>query len=215
MLNLKDTIPPHSAENILQLGADIQSATKAMIMIHGRGADAHSVAALHDHFKTDKTVYIAPQADNFTWYPYRFIEKRESNEPGISSGLQIIDSIINALNSSGINTENISLLGFSQGACLAVDYAARNAQKYAAVFCLSGALIGESLNPAEYQGDMQQTPVFFGCAENDFHIPQERVHESARILTSLNAHVTKRIYPNMGHTINRDELAFIKEVLTK
>jgi phospholipase/carboxylesterase len=213
MFKIENTIPPHSAETILLHGARLSEAKKAMIMIHGRGAQAESVLALADHFKTSDIIYIAPQANNYTWYPYRFIEKRDANEPGITSGLKLIDAVIKKLNSEHISNENIFLLGFSQGACLAVDYAARNPGKYAGVFCLSGGLIGEKLEPSDYQGDMKKTPVFLGCSENDFHIPEERVHESADIFTSLNAAVTKRIYPNLGHTINRDELAFINKIL--
>ena len=213
MLYITNTISPHNSGKILHYGAELSSAEKAMIMIHGRGADAQSIISLYEHFKAEKIIYIAPQAADNTWYPYRFIEKREANEPGITSGLRLIKSIIDTLNDSGIATENIFLLGFSQGACLAADYAARYTQRFAAVFCLSGALIGDTLDPAEYNGDMQQTPVFFGCSENDFHIPEQRIHESARIFTSLNARVTERIYPNLGHTINRDELAFIKDFM--
>jgi len=213
MFEIKNSIKPHSSKTILHFGADLQSAKKAMIMIHGRGATAESIAELAEHFKIEDTIYIAPQAEGHTWYPYRFIEKREANEPGISSGLKLIDSIIAALNSAGISSENIYLLGFSQGACLVVDYAARYPKKYAGVFCLSGGLIGESLIPEDYTGDLQQTPVFFGCSENDFHIPEERIHQSAEIFQSLNADVTKRIYPNLGHTINRDELALINKIL--
>ena len=215
MFKVENTIEPHLGETILQFGAELQSAKKAMIMIHGRGASAESIADLGNHFNSDDIVYIAPQAEGYAWYPYRFIEKRQSNEPGISSGLKLIDSIAATLNSAGISSENIYLLGFSQGACLAVDYAARHPHKYAGVFCLSGGLIGESLDPLDYSGDLKHTTVFFGCSENDLHIPEERIHESAEIFSSLNADVTKRIYPKLGHNINRDELAFINEILDK
>ena len=213
MLKLENTIRPHSAEKILTGGAELQSAEKAMIMIHGRGADASSILELSSQLRGDSIAFIAPQAEGFTWYPYRFIEKREANEPGISSGLALIDSIITALNKHRIARKDIFLLGFSQGACLAVDYAARNPDKYAGIFCLSGGLIGEKIEAADYTGDMQQTPVFLGCSENDFHIPEARVHESAEIFKSLNAKVTKKLYPNLGHTINRDEIDIINQIL--
>lgn len=214
MLEIRNTIYPHSGQPVLYHGAEIHSAQKAMIMIHGRGANADSMLGLIRHFKANNIIYIIPQASNFTWYPYRFIEDREQNEPGISSGLTLINSIVDALVLKQINRENIYLLGFSQGACLVSDYAARNPNRYAAVFCLSGALIGQKLSTAEFKGDLRQTPVFFGCSEDDFHIPEERIHESAKIFESLNAFVTKRIYPPFGHTINIDEISFINEIIT-
>jgi len=214
MLKLSNPIPPHLGEHIIFRG-NPESAEKAMIMIHGRGATAESMAGLADEFKVDKISFIIPQAANFTWYPYRFIEKREANEPGISSGLSLIDAIVNALNKNGIEKDDIYMLGFSQGACLTIDYVARNPDKFGGIFVLSGGLIGDVLNINDYKGNLQQTPVFFGCSDRDFHIPEARVHESAEIISKLNGHVIKRIYPAMGHTINTDEIDFIRQEILK
>jgi len=214
MLFLEKTIPPHTGEKIIYAGSPAGSAASAMILLHGRGADAASMKSLIGQFTVDKMLFILPEADNFTWYPYRFIEKRELNEPGISSGLKLIDAIVGALGGQQIGSENLFLLGFSQGACLALDYTARYPDRFGGVFALSGGLIGDDLRAEVYQGDLQQTPVFFGCSDRDDHIPEERVHESAAIFEKLNAAVTKKIYPNMGHTVNRDELNFINQVLS-
>ncbi len=213
MLSLNNLIEPHLGNEILYGGEKLEDAKFAMILIHGRGGTASSMMSLVDELNLKDTIVIAPQADNFTWYPYRFIEKREVNEPGISSGLKLIDSIIGELNERGISTENIFLLGFSQGACLTLDYAARHPRKYAGVFVLSGGLIGDKLNSNDYGGSLDRTPVFFGCSDNDFHIPETRVHESAEIMKNLNADVEVRIYKNMGHTINRDEIEIIKKMI--
>jgi len=215
MLNLDNTISPHRGQKIIYEGSDIGEADSVMIVLHGRGAGAASMEPLISEFGSDCLTYIIPEATNFSWYPYPFIEKREANEPGLSSGLILIDSIVNALNKRNIPTQNIYILGFSQGACLAVDYAARFAARFAGVFALSGGLIGDKITPRDYDGNLHQTPVFFGCSDTDFHIPEERVHESAKIFENLNANVTKRLYPNMGHTINRDELNFINQVLSE
>lgn len=213
MLQLSNTIKPHTGEDIQYSGVELDRAKHAMIMIHGRGASAESILSLADELQLKDTVVIAPQAEDFTWYPYRFIEPREKNEPGISSGLALIDSIKNALNENGISNEKIYLLGFSQGACLTIDYAARNPDRYGGVFVLSGGLIGDKLNENDYSGDLKQTPVFFGCSDNDFHIPEVRVHQSADILKKLNADVTKKIYPGMGHTVNMDEIKIINQII--
>lgn len=215
MLNLSKTIPPHTGDDTLYKGLTPGKASRAMIMIHGRGASAESIAALIAEIKADDFLYAVPRASGNTWYPHRFIEPRQTNEPGISSGLALIDAIVKSLNEAGITSDKIYLLGFSQGACLAVDYAARYPDKFAGVFALSGALIGEKINGPDYSGDLRSTPVFFGCSENDFHIPEERIHESAEIFKKLNADVTTRIYPNLGHTINHDEIKFINNIINK
>jgi predicted esterase len=213
MLNLNNLLEPHLGENIFYAGEKLEDAKFAMILIHGRGGTAASMMSLVDELDLKDTIVIVPQADQFTWYPYRFIEKREVNEPGISSGLRLIDSIIVKLNHSGISSENIFLLGFSQGACLMLDYAARHPKKYAGVFVLSGGLIGDKLNSDDYGGSLDRTPVFFGCSDNDFHIPESRVHESAEIIKKMNADAEVRIYKNMGHTITRDEIDLIKKMI--
>jgi len=213
MLELGNTIYPHAGQKIIYEGSPVGDAHSAMIMLHGRGAGAGSMKGLVGEIYTDRMLFIIPEAAGFTWYPYRFIEKREVNEPGITSGLMLIESIVNALIKNDILKENIFLLGFSQGACLAADYAARYPARFGGVFVLSGGLIGDVINPPEYQGNLVQTPVFLGCSDTDFHIPQERFHESADILSHLNAAVTKKIYTGMGHTINRDELVLINAVI--
>ena len=161
----------------------------------------------------ENMMYVIPQATNYTWYPHRFIEKREMNEPGISSGLTLLKSIIDALIEKNIRQEDIYLLGFSQGACLVTDFVARYSGKYGGMFALSGGLIGDKVSQNDYQGNLLKTPVFFGCSDNDLHIPEQRIHESAEIFEGLNADVTKKIYPNMGHTINTDEIRYINDVI--
>jgi predicted esterase len=213
MLKLNDTVAPHLGDKILYAGSGIENASFALIMMHGRGSTAESIISLSQELELKDTIIIAPQADQFTWYPYRFIEKRNMNEPGITSGFVLIDSIIKSLNLNNIETENIYLLGFSQGACLALDYAARKPRKYAGIFGLSGGLIGDILNADDYSGDFHGTPVFLGCSDNDFHIPESRVHETAEILSNLNSKVIKKIYPGMGHRISMEEVGAINKLL--
>lgn len=215
MLKLNKTITPHFGRKILFEGADLKEAASAMILIHGRGASAESILELTKVFNFENISFIAPQADNFTWYPNRFIEERYVNEPGVSSGLKLIDNIVNELKNIGINRENIYLLGFSQGACLILDYIARFPQKLGAVFAFSGGLIGKEIIFDDYAGDLQNTSVFLGCSDVDFHIPIKKVNESAVVFENLNANVTKRIYKNIGHTIIEDEIEFVNTILTK
>jgi predicted esterase len=159
--------------------------------------------------------FLAPQAAGGTWYPYRFIEPVERNEPGISSGLQMIDLIYSHLKKGGLGDSGIFLLGFSQGACLALEYAARNPRNYGGVFGLSGGLIGDSVFRERYSGSFNKIPVFLGCSDKDPHIPLGRVEETAKIFKSLGAVVEMRIYQGMGHTVNLDEIKFINETISE
>jgi predicted esterase len=213
------TIGPMTKENIhenqpvLTAGKPIDQSAAAMIMIHGRGASAENILGLSQEFTTQDIALVAPQAANYTWYPYSFLSPIQQNEPGISSGLATIGRLVNDLNERGIPTEKIILLGFSQGACLSLEYAARNPKRYGGVIALSGGVIGPLGMERSDEGDMEQTPVFLGCSDIDAHIPLERVQQSTKIFQSLNADVTERIYPGMGHTINQDEIDYINELL--
>ena len=213
MLTLSKTIPPHTGKNILYAGSNIETASKAVILIHGRGSSASSFLSLSKEIDDNSIIYIAPEAEGFTWYPYRFIEKRDRNEPGISSGHTLINSIILSLNQHGIQNQKIFIIGFSQGACLGLDYIARYPKKLGGVFGLSGGLIGDSIHEDDYNGDLNNMPIFLGCSVNDFHIPENRVHETATIFESMNANVIKKLYPDLGHSINSDEIENIKTIL--
>jgi len=203
----------HQDQPILTTGAPLPQARAAMIMIHGRGASAEDILALAHEFDMDDVAYLAPQAANNTWYPYRFIEPIERNEPWLSSALQVIDDLIKRGVASGIPAEHLVLLGFSQGACLTLEYAARHPQRYGGIIGLSGGLIGADDAPHHTTGSLAGTPIFIGCSDVDFHIPLDRVHKAAQILGQLGGVVTERIYPGMDHTINQDEVDFVNGLL--
>ncbi|MEX0722164.1 MAG: alpha/beta fold hydrolase [Balneolaceae bacterium] len=205
---------PHQSQKVATAGASPDEAEAAMIMIHGRGASAESILELAREFESDKKIiFRAPQAEGYTWYPYSFLAPTEQNEPGLSSGLQLIYDIISELESEGIPKEKIYLLGFSQGACLVSEFAARHPAKYAGLIALSGGLIGDEVQAENYNGDMNGTPVFMGCSDVDPHIPKERVDETALIFQDLGAKVTKKIYSGMGHLVNKDEMEHIQDLI--
>ena len=205
---------PHYGHPVLTTGASLANATSAMIMIHGRGGSADDILAMSNHFNTPDVAYFAPQAQNFTWYPNRFVMPRASNEPYLTSALKIVADLVTHITESGIAHDKIMFIGFSQGACLSSEFVARHPQKYGALFVLSGGLIGADGELTGYTGGLKNMPVFLGCSDVDDHIPVGRIHETATIFETLGANVTKRIYPNMGHTINQDELDFIKETMS-
>jgi predicted esterase len=184
-----------------------------MVMIHGRGATAESILTLVPAIDTPGFVYLAPQASGNTWYPNSFLAPIPSNEPGITSGLAAIDDLMARISAASIPPERTILLGFSQGACLSLEYAARHARRYGGIAGLSGGLIGPDGTPREYPGSFDHTPVFLGCSDVDAHIPAERVHETARVFERMGASVVKRLYPGMGHIVNVDEVNFVKEMM--
>lgn len=204
---------PHQNQPVVTAGKSIGEAKAAMILVHGRGASAESILDLARYLPHPDMVYLAPQANANSWYPYSFLQPLAQNEPGISSGLQAIDAIVKRLKEVGVSAENIILGGFSQGACLTSEYVARNPQRYGGLLAFSGGVIGPLGMPRSYSGSLEETPIFLGCSDTDFHIPLERVEESAEIFTSLGGNVTKKIYPNMGHTIIEDELDHANNII--
>ena len=183
-----------------------------MILLHGRGDSAQGIMGLSQEFAHPDFAFIAPQAANNTWYPFRFIEPTSRNEPHLSSAIQTVSDILD-MTQKHVPLERTFLVGFSQGACLALEVAARHGSKFGGVIAFSGGLIGDTLEPEKYQ-NLEQTPVFLGCSDVDSHIPKTRVEESAMLLENLGANVTMRLYPNFGHAINENELELAR-VLVK
>ena len=205
---------PHEGQPLRSAGVPLTTARAAMIMLHGRGGSADDILTLAPAFGVGDVAYLAPQAAGGTWYPFGFMSPIARNEPGISSGMRTIDRLRAHIISTGIPADRIFFLGFSQGACLATEYVARHASRYGGVAGLSGGLIGPDDTPRDYPGSLDGTPVFLGCSDVDGHIPAERVKETADVLRRLGGDVTMRLYPGMGHSINADEIAAVKAMLT-
>ena len=204
----------HEGEPLRTAGVELSIASSAMIMIHGRGAGAHDILSLHPQFPYENMAYLAPEAESQSWYPYSFLVPMAQNEPGVSSAMTVINSLVLEAELSGIPRERIFLLGFSQGACLVLEFAARHPGVYGAVFGLSGGLMGPPGTTWESEDSLADTPVFVGCSDVDPHIPRSRVEESADVLTRLGANVGLRVYPGMGHTISGEELEEINATIT-
>lgn len=202
---------PHDLEAV-SAGDPLENASAAVIMVHGRGATPESILAMHRELPEAGVAYLAPRAAGRTWYSHSFLEPVERNEPGRSSGLRVIERLLDRAASAGIPAERVLLLGFSQGGCLAAEYAARNPRRYGGVAVLSGGLIGEKLSD-DYPGDMAGTPVFLGCSDNDPHIPAERVHETRDVFESLGSDVEERLYAGLGHAVNEDEMEYVREMV--
>ena len=194
------------ATNIIAVGNQSKQAKKAVILLHGRGGTAKDILTLSDHLHISDYALFAPEATNNSWYPQSFLAVQQQNEPGLSSALAIIKNLVATINKNGIATEQIYLVGFSQGACLTLEFVARNAARYGGVVAFTGGLIGDTITEMNYHGDFLHTPIFIGSSDPDPHVPVARVNASTQILQHMGALVTKKIYTNMGHTINADEI---------
>jgi predicted esterase len=201
-------VSPHQDQQVRHEGKPLDKARAAMILLHGRGATAEDILLLAHGLDHTDFAYLAPQAAGYTWYPNSFLAPIPQNEPGISSGIALIGQLVDETIAAGVPQERIVIAGFSQGACLGLEYVARNAGRFGGVLGFSGGLIGPDGTPRDYQGSLDGTPVFLGCSDVDFHIPKQRVEETAAVLGDLGAAVTMRFYPGMGHTVIQDEIDF-------
>lgn len=194
------------SKQIIYKGASLDAAQKAIIMIHGRGGSPQDIVSLERHLDIRGFAIVAPGATNSSWYPYSFMAPVSQNQPALDSALELIDEAEKEINAKGIVSENIYWLGFSQGACLTLEYTARNAKKYGGIVALTGGLIGSELNTSNYKGDFAGTQILVTTSDPDLHVPIGRVQESISILEDLNANVTSEIYKGKPHTISAPEI---------
>jgi len=212
-MNDSKLVSPHQSQPVRTAGESIQRAKAAMLMVHGRGARSEDILSLANQFDFPEFAYLAPQAADNTWYPNRFLNPISENELWLTSALTFVGDVFAQIVQAGVPPERIILLGFSQGACLTLEFAARNAQRFGCVVGLSGALIGPDDTPRDYLGSLAGTPVFLGCGDVDFHVPKERVDQTADVMQKLGGEVTERLYPNLDHTVNQDEIDFVRNMM--
>jgi predicted esterase len=205
---------PHQGQPVLRAGLPLEEAGAALILIHGRGASAYDIMSLGSLMAHERLAYLAPEAANHVWYPQSFLAPLEQNEPYLTSALRSVADVV-ALAEAVLPPEKIILAGFSQGACLASEFVARNPRRYGGLIAFSGGVIGPpGSQPAEYPGSVEGMPVFLGCSDTDAHIPLARVEETAVVFASLGAEVTKQIYPGMAHTVIQDEIDHANQIIT-
>lgn len=202
-------------QEIIKESGNIDSPTKALILLHGRGGSAEDMISLTKHLNVKDYWVLAPQATNHTWYPQSFLANISENEPWLSSAIDLVYKTVEKALKAGIKKENIYFLGFSQGACLTTEFITRNAARYGGAVAFTGGLIGDNINLQNYKGKFEQTPVFLGTSDPDFHVPVDRVHETTKILTEMGASVTEKVYAGMGHTINQDEIDWVNKLIFK
>ncbi len=200
-------------QRILQAGESLATARAAMILVHGRGASAEDMMGIAAEVQRPGFAYLAPQAANHAWYPNPFTAPIESNEPYLTSALDMLARLVERVEET-VPVSRVVLFGFSQGACLATEFACRNGRRYGGVVGLSGGLIGPDGTPRDYPGNFEGTPVFLGCSDVDPHIPKERVIETAEVFKRMGASVTTRLYPDMAHTVSREEIDEVRAIIS-
>lgn len=206
---------PHEGQPMETLGRPLGEGQAAMVLVHGRGAAPGNILDLARALPHPAFTYVAPAAAGNTWYPYSFMAETSANEPGISSGLAVLDALVHRIAEGGVPHSRIILAGFSQGACLASEYAVRHPARYGGLLAFSGGLIGPPGTVWPEDGTFDGMPAFFGCSDVDAHVPRTRVEESAAILGRMGAEVELRIYPGMGHLIIEDELEYARELVDR
>lgn len=194
-------------------GKNLKESGRALILLHGRGGSSADMLGFAGRLDTSSYSLFAPQAAGNTWYPYSFLKPEAENEPALSAALDYLLELVHELGSNGIPMEKIFFLGFSQGACLTLEFTARYAARFGGIIALTGGLIGDRIYKEKYRGDFSATPVFIGTSDPDAHVPVERVMDTATQLVGMHATVTTRVYKNMGHTINEEEIAFANQLL--
>jgi phospholipase/carboxylesterase len=200
-------------KKIITAGKKLSEAEKALILIHGRGATAEDIMGLSQELNVGEYALFAPQATNNTWYPYSFLAPVAQNEPWLSSSISLLSDLVTSVNEAGIDSSHIYFVGFSQGACLSLEFVTRYARSWGGVAAFTGGLIGDNIYPENYKGDFAETPIFIGTSDTDPHVPVERVHATVELMKSLHGNVTKKIYPNMPHTISRDEISLANKLI--
>lgn len=205
----------HQGQRLLRQGPEPGNARALLILLHGRGSAASEIMGVGPHFPHDGLALAAPQAEGNSWFPYSFLAPLEQNEPGITSAMDVIAGLITEADLSGLPPSRVMILGFSQGACLALEFAARHPGRYGGIYSLSGGLIGPPGTRWENLAGLSGTPVFIGCSDADPHIPRSRVEESGRVLSRLGGDVTVRLYAGTGHTISDFEIVHVNAMIAR
>ena len=200
--------------NIITAGKPLAQTGKALVMIHGRGATAESILSLSEHVEAADFSLFAPQATNHSWYPYSFMAPTTQNQPALDSALDLIHEAFTSIQEQGVESKDIYLLGFSQGACLTAEYATRHAQRFGGLLIFTGGIIGQQVDTSNYKGSFNGTPVLITTGDPDPHVPVSRVDETVRIMEEKGAEVIKKIYKGRPHTILQEELDLAKRLLS-
>lgn len=200
-------------DNRIYAGKKLDQAEKVLIMIHGRGGSAEDILSIASSLNVREFALVAPQAEDSSWYPLSFLAPRNENEPYLSESLNVIKQLVADLEAQGFAKSQLYFLGFSQGACLALDFAASDAANYGGIAAFTGGVIGDQVDHRNYHGDFMGTPVFIGSSDPDFHVPVTRVKETTALFEDMGANVTEIIYENMGHTISHGEIVQVNKLI--
>lgn len=186
-----------------------------MILLHGRAGTAKGILRLVPQLAVEAACFVAPQAEGNSWYPERFTSDLAKNEPWVSSSLLTIRRTLEQLCEAGLRREQVVLFGFSQGACLALEYVARNPGQYGGVAAISGSLMGEAVRSFGHATALQGTPILLCYGDQDKRVPCQRVIDTASVMRDLGAQVDSHVFSEWGHSIHPDELILARDMLAR
>jgi predicted esterase len=204
------TIDPHHDQPVRRTGTALSVAEAAVILLHGRGASAEDILGLAGQMYDERVAYLAPQAAGHAWYPYSFMAPIADNEPYLSSALAKVGDTIQLALNAGLAYDRIVVCGFSQGACLASEFVARNPRRYGAMIAFTGGLIGPPGINLRHPGNLMGTPALFSSGDPDPHVPWSRVAASAEQYTAM---VQTQRHEGRPHTIAASELTAARQLL--
>jgi len=206
---------PHGGQPIRTAGAAPDEADAAVVLAHGRGARADGMLQFAQEFGREGVHYAAPQARRGTWYPNSFLAPVGRNQPHLDSALAHVGRAVEHAQSGGLPIGRVLLVGFSQGACLAGEFVARDPKRYAGVVLLSGGLIGAEGTEFDHDGDVDGMPFFLGVSDDDPHIPVSRAAETVEVFERLGADVRFDEYHGRGHGIFEEELTYLRALVER
>lgn len=201
---------PHMKQPIFTGGPPPEQASAAVVLLHGRGARAEGMLTISHVLRISGVSWVAPQATGGAWYPDSGRAPLERNLPKLLTSFDLVSAILEALTERGISGNRVMLLGFSQGACVAVEYALRNPGRIGALAALSGGLMGPAGTRWRYPGRLQGLPAYVGSSQEDPYMPKRRALDTARVLMATGASVRSDLIPGSGHTINDNELSVVR-----
>jgi phospholipase/carboxylesterase len=199
------TYNPHLDQPVGYAGAPLQVARGAVIALHGRGGDPEDILEVGRRIGVGDLAWLAPSAQENSWYPESFTASLEANEPALGWTLERIGTLLDEAAGHGLAPGRIVLLGFSQGACAAAEYAVRNARRYGGLVLFSGGLMGPPGTRREYDGGFDGMPAFVGGAREDPQVPVGRLLETRDALGAMGAVVTEYFYEGPGHLVSDAE----------
>lgn len=207
-------IDPHADEPIATAGAPPQAAQAGAVLLHGRGDSPAGILQLVDDIYHRGIHYVAPAAAGRVWFPGRFTDPlTDRRNAYLESALGQVATALDLMRGIGVSPDKVVVVGFSQGAAIALEFVTRRARRYGGIAALAGGLLGPTADLTPRKGCLEGTPSFCGVGADDPHVSTAHVEASVSILAAMGAETTTETYPGLEHAINDGEISAINRLL--